>query len=389
MRDQAAVFIPLTLVDDDGRRLDYAPAEVAIGIVKLAAWQVHPVVVEPGLFNGLSAYLVKVNYELALEPDLTAMPWFEIGLQFTGEARTTVLDAVPHGSSAPQQAGSYVLNRHLQLVPADSSGAAPAYLPAVDERVDVYGLGSASVRWRHSTPSRAGVRPGSRTAWLVLLAPAGRTQQVCQLSARYDLRPDEDATYRPTQRAATFTISLDDPSESAVRPSATAAHRTEPASDARSVFICYAHESAQFKADVTRFANVLLDEGLDVHLDQFDVGTRKNWRNWAQANFVDCEFTLPIASPRFREVGEGRFVENQNSGLRNEITILETYYQRHPEWHSYVLPVILPGRSNRELPVFLGPESCDYYKVDDYTPRGVAYLVDAIRKTERRTFRLE
>ncbi|WFF08718.1 TIR domain-containing protein [Micromonospora sp. WMMD1076] len=390
MRDHVGVSIPLTIVNDGGKRLDYSPADVSIGIVRLGRWQIHPVRMDRGLFDRSSAYLIKMNWGLELEPDLATMPWLEIGLHLDSDERATVLDAVPRSSNTPQAASSYTINRHLELVPATSSDEAQIHTPAIEESINQHDTGTSSVRWRYSTRSRFGIQPGSRAAWILLLAPEGRTQQPCRLAVRYDLRPDDDTPYLPTQQSATFTITLDDsPPEGAISPLASAPRRTEPVGNTRSAFICYAHESPQFKADVKRLADVLLGEGLDVHLDQFDGGPRKEWGNWARKNFDEQEFTLVIASKAMRDVGDGLITDGRHSGLQSELTALKTYYQRYPEWQRYVLPVILPEQSKDGIPIFLGPESWDYYEVDDYTPRGVGYLTDAIRKTEPRTFRLK
>ncbi|MEV0675975.1 toll/interleukin-1 receptor domain-containing protein [Actinosynnema sp. NPDC050436] len=388
MRDECEASVALTLVDDGGKRLALESEDVEVGVLRLNRWQIYRVELEPGLFDGSSAYLVRINYELELDPGLPSMRWFEMGLDFQDDVVTTVLDAVPHGSRDPGAESSYALNRYLQLVPGESSSNTLAHLPAVEEMVDVYGIGKSSVRWRCSTDNSSGVRPGSRVAWIVLLVPEGHVKQRCRLAARYDLRVDEDGAYWPTQRSTAFTVTLDDPRRDAVvRPSATAS-LTEPLTTAPSVFICYAHESPQFKADVKALANLLLKEGIDVRLDQFEEGPRKNWDHWALGNFKKCDFILLIASPACRKVGDGDVEGGQNLGLRSELNTLATFYQRHPEWAKYVLPVILPGQSKYDIPIFLGPEREDYYDVDDYSTRGIERLMAAIRETPLRDWDL-
>ncbi|MGW0521872.1 hypothetical protein [Crossiella sp. NPDC003009] len=390
MPNEVVVSIPLTLVDEGGRWLESSPEGVGIGMVHLNRWQIHPVKLEPGTFDDSSAFLVKVNYQLDLEPDCPALSWFEIGIHCDGDAAATVLDAVPHGALDPRPACSYTINRHTQLVATELSEDALAYLPVIDERVDLYGIGSSSVRWRYSTQARAGTRPGSRAAWMILLTPDGIKKLDCRLTVRYALPVDENTPYLPTQEPASFTISLDDPHRgSTVSPSQTASLRTYPVDNPRSVFICYAHESPKFKSDALRLAQVLLTVGLDVHMDQFDEGPRMHWGVWSRRHFMERDFTLVLASPMLRRVGDGTLDENRHPGLRAEWKVLETLYHRHAEWAPYVLPVILPGQSKLGIPLLLGPECEDYYEVDDFTPEGMSTLLNAIFTTELRSWRFD
>ncbi|MDQ3576520.1 MAG: toll/interleukin-1 receptor domain-containing protein [Actinomycetota bacterium] len=390
MRDGVRVSVALTLVDDSGKRLESEPENIGIGVLQLRRWPIHRVGLERDLFKGSSAVLVKVNYELELEPDFPAMSWFEVGFHFEDDIATTVLDALPHGSNSPQPARSHALNRYAQFVPAEAGDNTPVYLPAVEERVDLHGIGGSSVRWRHSTRDPSGVRAGSRSAWLLLLASEGRVRQRCQLVVRYDLSLDEDTPYRPTQQPTTFDITLDDVAPgTAIEPSSIAHVRAVTITDNPSVFICYAHESPKFKAEAKKLANVLMNGGLEVHMDQFDVGPKKNWRHWSLEHFRNRDFTIVLASPTFRKIGDGQYDGDDHAGLRSELTALETLYSRYPKWTRYVLPVILPGQSKHGIPIFLGPENEDFYEVDDFTPKGVANLMSAIRGTERRTWPLD
>ncbi len=376
--------VEMTYVDDSQKHLDPAPEGALAGVVRLHKWQVHPVAVSSETIRG-AAYLIKANYELEMDPGVLSMPWFEFGLHFDETASATVIDAVPQGARGSSSGASYALNRHMQLVEVPDE--ALVHVPAFEERVDLYGIGSASVRWRHSAEDKGGVRPGSRTAWLLLIVPVDQTKVSCRLAVRYVLQDGEDISYRPTQEPAEFTIALREPVRTVI-PSPTAPVRPGEIDVPISVFFCYAHESAEFKREVRTLAQILQDAGLDIHLDQFDVGPRKNWGHWSLNHMMTCDITLAIASPMFRSVGDG-VVTNKHFGLQSEMTKLETLYQRYPEWRERVLPVIMPGQSSAGIPLFLGPENEDYYLVDDYTSRGAEYLISAIMKTGRRRWNFE
>jgi hypothetical protein len=68
------------LTDAGNRSLNTAPAQIGVGAVRMRGWQVHPVRAVPGGFAGQHGYLIKVNYDLALEREVPVPQWFEIGL---------------------------------------------------------------------------------------------------------------------------------------------------------------------------------------------------------------------------------------------------------------------------------------------------------------------
>ncbi|KAA9161581.1 TIR domain-containing protein [Amycolatopsis acidicola] len=381
--------VELAIVDDSGRWFDTAPDGTGIGEVRLLPWQVHKVALEPGEFDGMAGYLVKVNYDLQLVPELSPMRWFELGLEFHGSDSVTVVDAVPRNARSAVPAATYDLTNYLELVRAESPRQDHVHQPAVDDSVYRYGVPGASIRWRHVSGHTEGVQPGSRSAWLVLVVPERQTEQPVRVSVRYDLRADNDSGYLPAQEPAEFSVTLRPPeSRPAVTP-VVSDMRVVTDETARSVFICYAHDTPQHKANVQRFADVLLDEGVDVHLDQYDPGFRKDWAHWAYENLRERDFVLVMASPMCKEVGDGKADLTKHAGLRSEFDALRTLYQRYAQWARYVLPVVLPEQSKLDIPWFLAPETKNYYPVLDYTAAGVVELLSVIRGTERRTWSLQ
>lgn len=382
------VAVRLTIVDDGGRRVDTASEGVGIGELRLRASQIHAVPTAAGEFRGASAYLIKVNYELRLLPELAPMMWYELGLHLDDDTSATFLDAIPRTSRAAQAPSAHDINDFLQLVSAGPTGPGRVHLPFVDGRVVLHDIPGSSVRWQHFAENADGVHPGVHSAWVVLLAPEERRHQAVTLSVRYDLRNNEDSPYRPVQEPTGFVITLrEDDRGPSIAPVARG-RRTAPAVKPLSAFVCYAHDTLEHKANVRRFAELLMHEGIDVHIDQYDVGPRKDWGHWAAEQFSKWDFVLVMASPMCAAVGNGAKSE-RHPGLRAEFEILRSLYQRYGEWAQYVLPVVLPEQSKEGIPLFLAPETKDYYPVVDYTSTGVEYLLNAMNKTGPRTWPLD
>src|SRR4051794_19752454 len=91
------------------------------------------------------------------------------------------------------------------------------------------------------------------------------------------------------------------------------------------VFICYAHEDAGHKASVYEFATFLMDQGIDVMLDTWAEGERRDWDLWMRREIDGSDFVLVIASERVRHIGNGSAeaeAEAEAPGIRLELDLL-------------------------------------------------------------------
>lgn len=377
--------VALLLADGGGRWLDSTPGDFALGSIGLHGWQVHPVRPVPAGFAGQQAYLVKINYDLRLEPDAPGPSWFEVGLAFScGGGAVSVADAVPRTVLDPQRPASYRVDSFLTLATAAEGDSGTVHLPAVRPLVDVFGVGGAEVRWRHSAGRGGNVRPGSYTYWLVLLAPADCVEVAVEVSARFDLPPDDALGYLPATEGAAFPLRLAE----ALPAVAAAAPDPAPASSAAGaaappaprVFVSYAHDDDSHVEAVRLFSEFLArDCGLDVHMDRWDLDRRRDWYLWAMHQITAADFVLVVASPMCRTVGDGRMADKSHRGLQSEMGILrELLHSDREAWSAKLLPVVLPGRTPSEIPLFLQPQSADHYVVTDLGPAGTEDLVRAI-----------
>lgn len=380
------------------RGVDHTTERIRVGIVRLRRWQVHPIEAVPPGFDGKSAYLVKVNYQLELQPDLVPLRWFEfvLALVETEPGQATILDALPRTAGAPTSDTAHVVSRHLDLVPTSDTATVDAFQPAVATAVVVRGIGGPEIRWRHTALAPAGIRSDSYVAWLMLLVDDDRTEQLFELAVRYDL--DADPHFTPFQHPTRFPLTLratrgmtDSPAfgEPAAAVAATtdasAARRVE---DRPRVFISYAHDDAAHILAGRTLGRALLDAGTDVQLDQWDEGRRRDWQHWAIDQITKADFVLIVASPVCRAIGDGTYPASDHAGIRSELDIIRNLLQQHPKWQDYLLPVVLPGESVGNLPLFLRPRTADYFLISEFTSAGVAGLLAAMRETPRRTWPL-
>ncbi|MFH8618492.1 SEFIR domain-containing protein [Streptomyces sp. NPDC017979] len=397
MDSRAGASVELTLLDLGSKWIDSAPKSVRVGNVRLHGWQVDPIVTPPSLRSDVDSYLVKVNFELDLAGNMLPMNWFEVGFTFQdtdqdeeetgGTDQVTVVDAVPHPGFQPGEAVAYTLNQYLHLVPATVGAQTHAYLPSGQNAVDVFGIGSNQIRWRHTSPENGAVRPGSYPAWVVLVVPKGRTEQHVRLSARFDLDPQGTVDYGLTSTPDSFRLTLATAGAvEAVRTAQVGDSGTEQlcvsTGQPPTLFISYAHDDDRHKTSVREFANLLMDHGIDTQLDQWSDDSRKDWGTWASRQIETADFIAVVASPMCRKVGDGAMEPRQHRGLQNELGIIRNQLAAYPEeWGRKVLPVVLPGGSVEDIPVCLRPHNMDHYIVDKLTEAGIDDLLRSMTST--------
>lgn len=141
-------------------------------------------------------------------------------------------------------------------------------------------------------------------------------------------------------------------------------------------FICYAHESDDHKRTVRELVEFLMSQGIDAHMDSRYQDERRDWQLWATSQIKAADFVLVIASPRCRMVGDGEVSPDEHRGLQAEMNILRELYIGQPGvWPRRILPVVLPGYSVDDIPIFLQPWTADHYIIKDLTTVGAASLL--------------
>lgn len=370
------VEVPL-LLTGGSRWITAEPSRIAVGTLRMRSWQVFPVQPPPRVFDGHSAYLLKMNYDLMPEPDMPEPSWFEVGFDMsTGEGGepVTVIDAIPRCVLQPQASTSYAIDGYLDFV-----AGSDVNLPAARPIVDMFGVGGPEVRWRHTSGDGAGRQLGSYTAWATIVAPRRCAELSVTVTARFDLPPDEAFGCRPTDEPATFVLRLvgSPPYRS---PLAVHDEVSHLAARAPRVFVSYTHDDSAHKDAVLRFSTFLATTcGFDVHMDRWDLDRRRNWYQWAIEQVTKADFVLVIASPRCKQVADGHGDPKSNRGMQSEILLLmEQLHSDRETWSRKLLPVVLPGRSPDEIPLFLAPQTADHYLVQDFTVEGADDLLRAV-----------
>jgi SEFIR domain-containing protein len=149
--------------------------------------------------------------------------------------------------------------------------------------------------------------------------------------------------------------------------------------DAPKVFVSYAHESAEHEAQVLEFATFLRGVGVAADLDVWSDHQRQDWYSWAIREMTAANFVVVVASARYRAVGDGSGPAGENRGVQSEAALLrEQVYADRATWLAKVLPVLLPGHTTDEIPLFLQPHSASNYPVPSFDVAGAGNLLRVI-----------
>lgn len=142
------------------------------------------------------------------------------------------------------------------------------------------------------------------------------------------------------------------------------------------VFVSYACRSARHRSQVHEFCRFLQTLDLEIRLDVFSGGDRRDWSLWSIREILAADFVLVIASADYCRRAEGVLPVGSGDGVAGEAAFLRDRlaYDRQT-WQRKILPVVLPGGRVDEIPLFLSPYSSSRYEVTAFTRAGAASLL--------------
>ena len=142
------------------------------------------------------------------------------------------------------------------------------------------------------------------------------------------------------------------------------------------VLVSYAHDDAAHGERVRDFWLFLRASGIDAVLDLPASEQRQDWTQWMTGQIRDAVHILVVASPRYKERAEGNTGPEFGRGVQWEAGLIqERLYRDQPAGLQVVLPVVLPGGSTDDIPLWLRPYSTTHFKVADFTQEGAEKLL--------------
>ncbi|MEA2202730.1 MAG: hypothetical protein QOI89_3410, partial [Solirubrobacteraceae bacterium] len=145
------------------------------------------------------------------------------------------------------------------------------------------------------------------------------------------------------------------------------------------VFISYAHDNSEHEYRVREFWIFLRSNGIDARLDVSAAERRQDWSLWALRQVRRARFVLVVASPAYRRRAEDEVPAGEGRGVQWEAAMIRQEVYADPEAAlNRFLPVVLPGCSASDVPVWLGRETSTHYLVSEYTQAGAERLLNLL-----------
>jgi tetratricopeptide (TPR) repeat protein len=142
------------------------------------------------------------------------------------------------------------------------------------------------------------------------------------------------------------------------------------------VFISYAHDDGVHEEQVREFWLFLRAQGIDARLDLPAAEQRVDWAEWMTQQVRDADRVLVIASPAYKRRAEGDAGPDEGRGVQFEARLIrDLFYANQEAGLGRFVPVVLPGCSPDDIPLWLGPASTAHYLVGEYTVAGAERLL--------------
>ncbi len=142
------------------------------------------------------------------------------------------------------------------------------------------------------------------------------------------------------------------------------------------VLISYAHESPQHEDAVRRLWVLLRENGIDARVDLTAAEARQDWTLWMLEQVRDADHVLVVASPAYRRRADGLAVADEGRGVQWEAALIrDAVYRDRAAGLRRFLPVLLPGATVDEIPLFMNPTATTHYLVTDFSVAGAERLL--------------
>jgi WD40 repeat protein len=152
------------------------------------------------------------------------------------------------------------------------------------------------------------------------------------------------------------------------------------------VLISYAHDDAVHEDRVRDFWLFLRKNSIDARIDLPAAERRQRWPQWMTREIRDADRVLVIASPEYKRRAEGDAAPDEGRGVQWEAGLIqELFYADQDAGLQTFVPVVLPGCSEDDIPLWMGPKSTTHYQVSDYTVAGAEKLLRLLTRQPSQT----
>ena len=133
------------------------------------------------------------------------------------------------------------------------------------------------------------------------------------------------------------------------------------------VFISYSHDSNEHLERVLALSNLLREEGVDCHIDQYEESPPEGWPTWCTNQVEEAEFVLVVCTANYERRFRGKEEQGKGLGATWEgFVINQSIYDAQGK-NAKFIPIALNVGDSEHVPVILrGATRYNLSNGDDY-----------------------
>lgn len=116
------------------------------------------------------------------------------------------------------------------------------------------------------------------------------------------------------------------------------------------VFISYTHDSQAHKDNVLTLSDRLRSEGVDSHIDQYEVSPPEGWPAWMRRQIMEADLVLVVCTETYLRRYEGREVAGKGLGAKWEGGFISQELYESQGRNSKFIPVVFSRDDVKYIP---------------------------------------
>src|SRR5262245_17022598 len=126
-------------------------------------------------------------------------------------------------------------------------------------------------------------------------------------------------------------------------------------------FVSYSHDSREHVQRVRRLSDCLRADGIDCHIDQYEVVPEKGWTWWMLEQIKAADFVRVVCTETYCRRFEGEEEIGKGQGASFEGAIINAMLYRHNLHNQKFIPIVCAAKDITHIPILLG--TTNYYEV--------------------------
>jgi formylglycine-generating enzyme required for sulfatase activity len=119
------------------------------------------------------------------------------------------------------------------------------------------------------------------------------------------------------------------------------------------VFISYSHDSQEHLDRVLTLSDRLRGDGIDCHIDQYEVSPPEGWPNWMVNQIEDADFVLVVCTEPYERRFRGKEEPGKGLGARWEGAIITQEIYDDAARNTTFIPVLFSPDDSAHIPIVL------------------------------------